>query len=177
MPLSDFFSRRNNKKHKKQLRTNWGPMEQFFCRPTAKKLIGPIIIKKTVISKMHYIAIQGTCQCHLVISFPAEITRNNWGPMEERSNSICVGLQKKKVIGPIIKKTVIRKIRYIAMQGTCQCHLVISFPAEITRNNWGPMEERSNSICVGLQKNLKKHFFRLCSPCPGNMKRPAPPGK
>ncbi len=35
----------------------------------------------------------------------------------------------------IIKKPVIRKMRYIAMQGTCQCHLVISFPAGMTRNS------------------------------------------
>jgi len=77
MPLSDFLSGRNGKKHKKQLRTDRGTMEQFFCRPTAKKLIVPIIIKKAGIRKMRYIAMQGTWQCHLVFSFPAGITRNN----------------------------------------------------------------------------------------------------
>ena len=62
MPLSDFFSRRNNNK---QLRTDGGTIEQYLCRPTEKKVIGPII-KKTVIRKIRYIAMQGTCQCHLV---------------------------------------------------------------------------------------------------------------
>ena len=33
MPLSDFFSHRNNKK---QLRTDGGTIEQYLCRPTAK---------------------------------------------------------------------------------------------------------------------------------------------
>ncbi|MBA7660549.1 hypothetical protein ES703_68551 [subsurface metagenome] len=74
MPLSAFFSRRNDKK---QLRTDRRAIEHYLCCSTAKKLIGPIIIKKPAIRKMRYIAMQGTCQCHLAISFPAGMARNN----------------------------------------------------------------------------------------------------
>ena len=111
------------------------------------------------------------------LSLPPTKEKATFEKSQSRNEWLTAYLLKEHGNFPYYQKTVIRKMRYIAMQGTCQCHLVISFPAGITRNNWGPMEERPNSICVCLQQNLKNNFFRLCSPCPGNMKRPTPPGK